>query len=33
MRKEDEVLLLFQNAGFIVEYTPEKNIEKKPTFK
>lgn len=33
MRKEDEVLPLFQSIGFIIEYTPEKNIKKKPTFK
>lgn len=33
MRKEDEVLPLFQNTGFITEYTPGKNIKKKPTFK
>lgn len=33
MRKEDEVLPPFQNVGFIKQYTPEKNTEKKPTFK
>ena len=33
MRKEDEVLPLFQNIGFTAEYTPEKNIKEKPTFK
>ena len=33
MRKEDEVLRTFQSVGFIIEYIPEKNIKKKPTFK
>lgn len=33
MRKEDEVLPPFQNAGFTTEYIPEKNIKKKPIFK
>ena len=33
MRKEDEVLPLFQNIGFTTRYTPEKNTKKKPTFK
>lgn len=33
MRKEDEVLPSFQNAGFTTEYIPEKNIKEKPIFK
>lgn len=33
MRKEDEVLPLLQNTGFTMQYTPEKNIKEKPTFK
>lgn len=33
MRKEDEVLPLFQSIGFITEYIPGKNIKKKTTFK
>lgn len=33
MRKEDEVLPPFQNVGFTMQYTPEKNTKKKPIFK
>lgn len=33
MRKEDEVLPPFQNAGFTTEHIPGKNIKEKPTFK